>query len=78
MSERYDRALLPMNIKCVVKKIAADADMRERLLRACPSALDGYFLSESGEILTEEEINKRAAFTYFLDGLDFVANCVRS
>lgn len=67
----------PMDIKPTVAKIAANADMRERLLRACPSALDGYFLSGSGQLMTKEEANKAYAINILMDGMDLVANSIR-
>lgn len=68
----------PMDIKPTVAKLAADADMRERLLRACPSILDNYFLSRQGELMTREEADKSYAINILMDGMDFVASSIRS
>jgi hypothetical protein len=67
-----------MKINSAVAKIAANADMRERLLRVCPTALNGYFVSRTGELMTREEADKAYAINILMDGMDFVANCVRS
>lgn len=62
-----------MDMKPVVARIAADCDLRNRFLQQFPKLLDPYFLS-GGELLTEDEINKKSAFNYFLDGMDFVSD----
>ncbi|MCX6796685.1 MAG: hypothetical protein NTW06_04290 [Candidatus Falkowbacteria bacterium] len=64
-----------MDLKPIVARLAADCDLRNRLVRCVPTALDNFFVS-GGEILTEEELNAQKAFTYFLDGIDFVAGQV--
>jgi hypothetical protein len=65
-----------MDIKPVVARIASDCDLRKRFVRSVPTALDNYFLSGSGELLTKKELETQTAFNYLLDGLDFVAGQV--
>lgn len=64
-----------MDLKPIVSKIAADCDLRNRFLRQFPKLFDSYFLS-GGRLMTEDEINKKYAFSYFWDGMDFIANQV--
>jgi len=66
-----------MDLKSVIAKIAADADLRNRFTRTVPGLLDNYFLSGSGQILTKEEADRAYAINFFLDGLDFVSSQVR-
>jgi hypothetical protein len=61
-----------MDIKPDIIRIVADCDLRNHFLRQFPMLFDSYFLSGK-ELLSEEEINKRSTFNYFLDGIDFIS-----
>lgn len=67
-----------MDIKSAVAKIASDCDLRTRFIRSVPSALDDYFVSGSGDLLTKTEADKASVNKYLIDGLDFVANKIRA
>lgn len=66
-----------MDLKPTVARLAADCDLRTRLVRNVPGILDNYVLSGSGELLTKKEADRSYAINFFLDGLDFVSSQVR-
>ncbi len=66
-----------MDLKPTVARLAADCDLRKRLVRNVPGILDDYVLSGQGELLTRGEADRAYAINFFLDGLDFVSSQVR-
>ena len=66
-----------MDIKSVVARIASDCDLRMRFNRNVPGLFDDYVLSERGELQTKDEANRASAFTYILDGMDFLASQIK-
>lgn len=67
-----------MDLKPIVAKLAADCDLRTRFVRSVPGALDNYYLSESGQLMTRQELDKAYPITFLWDGLDLVVNSIRS
>ncbi|MFH1255330.1 MAG: hypothetical protein V1667_02600, partial [bacterium] len=61
-----------MDIKSIVIRLTVDADMRAKLLLQFPHILDGYILTNHGEVLSREEAKQLDAHKYLLDGLSFV------
>lgn len=66
-----------MDLKPLVSKLAADCDLRTRLVSTVPGCLDNFFLSGQGEILTREEADRVYAINFFLDGMDFISSQIR-
>ena len=66
-----------MDLKPTVARLAADCDLRTRLVRNVPGILDDYVLSGQGKLLTNKEADRGYAINFFLDGLDFVASQIK-
>ena len=66
-----------MDIKPIIIRLAVDADMRAKLLHQFPNILDGYILTNHGEVLTREEARQLDIQKYFWDGLSFVGSRIR-
>jgi hypothetical protein len=62
-----------MDIKSAVARLVSDCDQRQRFILNVPDAFDGYFVTNSGEIVTEDELKRINSLRYFSDGLDLVS-----
>lgn len=67
-----------MDLKPYIVKAVSDADLRAKFLRHIPNMFDDYFLTETGEVLTDEEMKSLSSLNYFINGLDMVSQAIRA
>ena len=65
-----------MQIKSLIIRFAADADMRVKIIKQLPHIFDGYVVTVRGEVLSPEEARHFEVFNYYLDGLNFISSKV--
>ena len=65
-----------MDIKSVVAKLVSDCDLRKRFLKQVPDVFNDYFVTNSGELVTEDELKIINSLRYFSNGLDMVSGCL--
>ena len=66
-----------MDIKSVTATLVSDCDLSKRFVEQVPEVFDNYFIdTNSGELVTEDELKRINSLRYFSNGLDIISGCL--